>query len=162
MELRVRTKSCHWLCAVIASITTKKRNGVSTWKLQTMAIGSARTGWRKTMADRETIIKACKNWLRVNTDKSDYFPVAHESIEDLLKVLEEQTEIVRCKDCKWWHHNSTCYNEKVHFGCYRKKDWYCANGEKRYNEWLGHRNCGLVRYWVFNYSRNHLFDFALM
>ena len=39
--------------------------------------------------------------------------------------------IIRCKDCKWWHHNSTCYNENVKFGCYRKSDWFCAEGERR-------------------------------
>jgi hypothetical protein len=43
----------------------------------------------------------------------------------------DMVEVIRCKNCKWWHHNSTCYNEKVRFGSYRKPDWFCADGERR-------------------------------
>ena len=61
--------------------------------------------------------------IKIDEDKKD--------IMGNCPLVEKPQELVRCKDCKWFHHNSTCYNEKVRFGCYRKPDWFCADGRRR-------------------------------
>ena len=50
---------------------------------------------------------------------------------DRMKIVIEQTEIVRCKNCR--HYNTTCcgygygWCENRNFGT--NDEWYCADGE---------------------------------
>ena len=50
-------------------------------------------------------------------------------------IAENVTEIVRCKDCKWWHESKT---HKGYGDCgqangitLKSFDWFCADGERR-------------------------------
>jgi hypothetical protein len=55
--------------------------------------------------------------------------------ERLAIVLEGQPEIVRCKDCRWWHES------EIHKGfgdcgqangiALKSSDWFCADGERK-------------------------------
>lgn len=52
-------------------------------------------------------------------------------LQETLKVVSEQSNVIRCKDCKHWKRNTEVKN----FGyCYlsskvRGEEWFCANGE---------------------------------
>lgn len=47
-------------------------------------------------------------------------------ITDELPHLKLMTELVRCKDCKWYSDDYCCQ-----FGDDYGDDWYCADGERR-------------------------------
>jgi len=49
--------------------------------------------------------------------------------------LIEMPQVVRCKDCKWWHYwNGECYgNGNMGYGVGRKADDFCSWGERRKN-----------------------------
>lgn len=49
--------------------------------------------------------------------------------------LIEMPQVVRCKDCKWWHDwNGECYgNGNTGYGVGRKADDFCSWGERRKN-----------------------------
>ena len=52
---------------------------------------------------------------------------------DILEVLKEQLEIVRCKDCKhqnWVNAETGCIVCKVGRGT-NAPDWFCADGERK-------------------------------
>ena len=51
------------------------------------------------------------------------------TIERLAIVLEEQPEIVRCKDCKYYDHCNGCMS--WHDVNSNNDNWYCADGERR-------------------------------
>jgi len=48
---------------------------------------------------------------------------------DALKLLKEQPEIVRCKDCKY-RHSSDCIAE-MEGDVNVSDDWFCADGERK-------------------------------
>lgn len=49
--------------------------------------------------------------------------------KDVIELLREQTEIVRCKDCKYYiDETGVCDLYHAH-GC--AEIWYCADGERR-------------------------------
>ena len=71
------------------------------------------------MSDREKVI----NDLQTQIEELE---------ERLAIVLEGQPEIVRCKDCKWYHqafaNEGRCVN---HDNDFHKPDWFCADGERK-------------------------------
>lgn len=44
-------------------------------------------------------------------------------------LIEPRLELVRCKDCKFWHDSINCqlYSEGMATG----RNWFCADGERR-------------------------------
>jgi len=50
--------------------------------------------------------------------------------EDIIAILKEQPEIVRCKDCMYWskNHDHNCMIKQGWFPV--KPDWFCADGER--------------------------------
>lgn len=62
-----------------------------------------------------------------------HFDDCKQMSKDALKLLKEQKQIVRCKDCMWWHPDK----HKPGFGdCgqgnwLREGDWFCADGEQK-------------------------------
>ena len=48
--------------------------------------------------------------------------------KDALAMLNEQPQIVRCKDCK---HNDGARCENLDLWVEHDMDWFCADGEKR-------------------------------
>lgn len=49
---------------------------------------------------------------------------------DILALLKEQPEIVRCKDCNWGDPGE-CGGGIDCDGCWHDDDWFCADGERR-------------------------------
>lgn len=50
-------------------------------------------------------------------------------VGEAIKLLKEQPDVVRCKDCEFWHDSLGCqlYSE----GLKTPEDWFCADGERR-------------------------------
>ena len=40
-------------------------------------------------------------------------------------------EVVRCKDCKWWHNEIDCRNTSGLYRFVPNGNWFCASGERR-------------------------------
>ena len=88
----------------------------------------------KRMPDREKYIevlsKAVKTMKESNEDAQ--IKISLECIEDILELLKEKPEIVRCKDCKYsetmkpWDDIVCTQNGATH--C---PDWFCADGQRR-------------------------------
>ena len=57
--------------------------------------------------------------------------ITHSLRDDVIKLLKEQPQIVRCKDCKWLVDGNTVegYCDKIYrrVGYY----WFCADGKKK-------------------------------
>ena len=51
---------------------------------------------------------------------------------EALKLLKEQPEIVRCRECKYGEKVNSVYlcGKTRGFGLSHAPDWYCADGEK--------------------------------
>lgn len=64
----------------------------------------------------------------LNLHRDDYKDIMG-YIDDAVALLKEQPEIVRCKDCKYWHDSINCplYSE----GMLTDGNWFCADGERR-------------------------------
>ena len=74
------------------------------------------------MADREKVIKGLEQF------KADFKPFCGNGsdwarVDNAISLLKEQTEIVRCKDCK--HHFECDY--WIENG----NDWFCADGKPK-------------------------------
>jgi len=67
------------------------------------------------------------NW-QIGQDVAVYFPdtmMKHGKCE----LLKEQTEIVRCKDCKYYDHFNGCMS--WHDVNSNNDNWFCADGERK-------------------------------
>ena len=50
-------------------------------------------------------------------------------VEDIRKLLKEQPQIVRCKDCKWYDKQKNwCISLDI---AEQGEDWFCADGEAK-------------------------------
>ena len=78
------------------------------------------------MIDREIIIKGCENW--VNNHKGEDLLITYSSVVELLELLKEQKELVRCADCR--HADISPSGLIKCRGIFRSREWYCADGEK--------------------------------
>ena len=64
--------------------------------------------------------------------RGEYTPDCMEQLlTDALKLLKEQPEIVRCKNCKWFSEKGFCKHPDGGAGNIRPADWFCADGEER-------------------------------
>ena len=79
------------------------------------------------MMDREMIIKGCEYW--VNNHKGEDLLITYSSVVELLELLKEQKELVRCADCR--HADISPSGLIKCRGIFRSKEWYCADGERR-------------------------------
>lgn len=90
-------------------------------------IGKIIAGIDCCMPDLNTFERNCENCPYV--DDGDCIEMM---LADMRKLLEEQPDVVRCKDCKY----SEPYNDYgeingiVCYGCWHKDDWFCADGER--------------------------------
>ena len=79
------------------------------------------------MMDREIVIKGCENW--VNNHKGEDLLITYSSVVELLELLKEQKELVRCADCR---HAEVSQSGLIKCrGIFRSREWYCADGERR-------------------------------
>ena len=92
------------------------------------------------MPDREKYIevfsKAVKTVKEFNEDTP--IKISLQCMEDILAMIKEQPEIIRCKDCK---HGTRCTNgaklpavqcfnsDNGEFGYCHEPSWFCADGE---------------------------------
>ena len=56
-------------------------------------------------------------------------------LDETLKVLGEQPDIVRCKDCKYWRTNTEfcmCWSV-ANAAHHTNPNWFCTNGERKSN-----------------------------
>lgn len=73
-----------------------------------------------------------------NRKQNEMF-VTLDVMHDILSMLKEQPQIVRCKDCKYWdqlmEHRGLCHElTNTHSEAFvTSSDWYCADGERRTN-----------------------------
>lgn len=52
-----------------------------------------------------------------------------QAIYEICELLKEQPDVVRCKDCKYWHDPIRCQLDSE--GLKTLEDWFCADGERR-------------------------------
>lgn len=88
------------------------------------------------LIDRQAAIKAiCEHGTDLERIGITYIAVAsHKQVTvDLLEQLPStQSEIIRCKDCKYWERKSICdgyCDEMSIFGC--DEDFYCGYAERK-------------------------------
>ena len=88
------------------------------------------------MPDRERVIEALEYLISDDCTDTQFDYV--EEIQTALALLEEQPQIVRCKDCKYGlTRKSTgkveCMYEKtrIDIDLVLEPDWFCADGEKK-------------------------------
>ena len=87
------------------------------------------------MIDREKVVKALENCVRngvcINCEYEEHVACKTCLMADALAMLKEQSQIVRCKDCKW-HDNADISSKWL--PCISMKtnpNWFCADGVKR-------------------------------
>ena len=78
------------------------------------------------MADKEKVVKGLEQF------KADFKPFCGNNsdwsrVDDALALLKEQSDVVLCKDCKFYTDPQIC----PVFGMDRYYDWFCADGERR-------------------------------
>ena len=99
------------------------------------------------MKDTKNLVQRLKSQIAAAKEiDGDFAYITVGDAKRILKLLEEQPEIVRCKDCKWWDKKSKespygyCHackhghiSEHWEIGIYRTYtgDWFCADGERR-------------------------------
>lgn len=79
------------------------------------------------MIDREKVIKALTVKIQSDSEEWDTVELPIEQAEEILALLKEQPEIVRCRDCKKigkcdvfdWN------------GSWPGDDWFCPDGKRR-------------------------------
>lgn len=76
----------------------------------------------KVVSTFEKIISVCKE------DGCDFVDLTFEDAEQILAMLKNQPQIVRCKDCKHWEQsNGHCPFNSI----FTNAEWFCADGERR-------------------------------
>jgi hypothetical protein len=84
------------------------------------------------MTDRGSVIEALEQAIPFMRVKG-YGAVALIMLDALeLLKLEEPPDVVRCKDCKYWHNSHVCplYSDWMGTG----GNWFCADGERKENK----------------------------
>ena len=94
------------------------------------------------MANLEKVIQGL-NALYDSMHKHQCYACSYEFIEtanefgtniiaDAIEILEEQPEVVRCKDCKWFHQAFKSEGRCLkHDNDYHEPNWFCADGERK-------------------------------
>lgn len=80
------------------------------------------------MPDREKYIAILSKTVKTVKEFNEDAPIkiSLECVEDILELLKEQPEIVRCKDCKHFDGLDCRVNDIVNI---MNTDWFCADGE---------------------------------
>ena len=90
--------------------------------------------------DRKKVIKGlsqhCEGSMFDRCGECPYYEVADKPFNcrdailmDVLALLKEQPEIVRCKNCKFWLDSVRCPLHSE--GVFTDGNWFCADGERR-------------------------------
>ena len=88
-------------------------------------------------------LKCCKiaeDSLAILKDQESVIDALKSDLDETLKVLGEQPEIVRCKDCKHYK-DGFCYNPNTYDDEKTRgntsPNWFCADGERKGGAELG-------------------------
>ena len=85
----------------------------------------------------------CQRWILKDAlvmlkEQESVIEALKSDLDETLKVLGEQPEIVRCKDCKHRGNSEKCVlsaiSEEKDFPLFmldNRGDWFCADGERR-------------------------------
>ena len=80
----------------------------------------------------------CKNCIGENVCKYKDETVSlgttvKETIHDCkdFKDKADFVEVVRCKDCKWWHNEMDCRNMNGLYRFVPNGNWFCASGKRK-------------------------------
>ena len=90
------------------------------------------------MAELEKVIKAVDNCIHLGCgEKCPYYDNGcgkNYLLSDVLKVLKEQPQIVRCKDCHYYESDRICAECLRHNGFSPEPNFFCADGEYYQNK----------------------------
>ena len=86
---------------------------------------------RKSSIDMERVIGHLNDCMEASRRDNTWVFVRKDIVEDVLVLLKEHEEIVRCKDCKHKEESVSpsweAWCNRLHCGC--DNDWFCADGE---------------------------------
>ena len=84
------------------------------------------------MIDMEKVIKGLETQLddlQKYADVDETLTLTQEQAKEIIELLKEQPQIVRCKDCKYRMKNSCIIFQK--YGGTKYDDWFCGDGVKK-------------------------------
>jgi hypothetical protein len=82
------------------------------------------------MTDRERAVNRLKRLIKAaHNDSRDFVYVTVGTAGVIVRLLEEQEAVVRCKDCKK-RYTVLCIQEEAG-NINNQDDWFCADGERR-------------------------------
>ena len=82
------------------------------------------------MTDRECAVNRLKRLIKAaHNDSRDFVYVTVGTAGVIVRLLEEQEAVVRCKDCKK-RYTVLCIQEEAG-NINNQDDWFCADGERR-------------------------------
>jgi hypothetical protein len=82
------------------------------------------------MTDRERVVNRLKRLIKAaHNDSRDFVYVTVGTAGVIVRLLEEQEAVVRCKDCKK-RYTVLCIQEEAG-NINNQDDWFCADGERR-------------------------------
>ena len=81
------------------------------------------------MPDREKYIEVLSKTAKTVKEFNEDTPIkiSLQCVEDILELLKEQPQIVRCRDCKHSNTGNWC---EAHMEHYPDDDWFCADGRR--------------------------------
>lgn len=79
-----------------------------------------------TDSDKTKTIDGFAYWIENEENGVCYIPL--NLCEKIMKLLKEQQEVVRCKDCKYYDYFNGCMS--WHDVNSNNDNWYCADGER--------------------------------
>ena len=85
------------------------------------------------MTDRAYIVsRTLENKIAIaESNNQNPILVTLDVLKEILVLLKEQSEIVRCKDCKYQVDRGRRYKECDKHFLWAKDDWFCADGERK-------------------------------
>ena len=92
------------------------------------------------MTDRELIVRRLKKLTKAaHHEMSDFCYISVGTANVIVRLLEEQerSDVVRCKDCRWWHPDykqQKGYCGQANGMTEKQPTWFCADGERRDND----------------------------
>ena len=81
-----------------------------------------------------TILEGLQNYINDDNNKYYGYEISSHNAKEIVKALQFQQSVVRCKDCNYRWPNTRCNywsNADSWFGRFVEDDDFCSNGEWR-------------------------------
>ena len=75
--------------------------------------------------------KLKSDWVYITAPQAKKCLELAEAEDVIMEMINEKSQIVRCKDCKYRDTGNWC---NAHMDHYPDDDWFCADGERRSND----------------------------